>query len=369
MNRKINIGVFESICAIILSICMQIFLNLQIQFVDTGGTAAWLVAVYVAVLSFFAFWIVSKLFKRFPGKDVFDIGKEISGKAGQMAAGIVLVSYAFIANSIVLREFSEDLKTIIMPTSPLSFLSIIFIITIIIFVRFGLETLVRVSAIFVPIISVGYLVIIFGVYPYYDFSQITPILGNGLDKILGEGFLRLSLFTPLIFIYILPPFLKTYDNFKKVGYLSLTASNFSIISSVLVFTIVFPYPTSSEIYLPFYALSRLIHFGRFFDRLESIFMPIWVLAAAIYLSGAFFLICYSIMKTFDLPYMNPLIMPVAILLYTASFIPQSVFETILIENWLRTWGGLIPGFGLPIIFLIIAMIRKKGSPQSKSPSA
>jgi len=199
-------------------------------------------------------------------------------------------------------------------------------------------------------------------------TQITPILGNGLDKILGEGFFKLSLYTGLAFIYLLPPFLKTYDNFKKVGYSTLTASNFFVISSAFVFTIVIPYPTSSEIYLPFYALSRLLHFGRFLDRLESVFMPIWVLAAAIYLSAVFFVICYSLMKAFDLPYINPLIMPVAILVYCASFLPQSLSQTLEIESILRTWG-FVPGFGLPILFLIIAIIRKKGSIETKSPSA
>ncbi|MGE5329404.1 MAG: GerAB/ArcD/ProY family transporter, partial [Deltaproteobacteria bacterium] len=191
---------------------------------------------------------------------------------------------------------------------------------------------------------------------------------NGYKDILIGGFSRVSIFSAILILYMLPPFLKTYDNFKKVGYLSLTASNFFIISSVFVFTIVFPYPVSSEIYIPIYALSRLLFFGRFLDRLESIFMPIWVLAGAIYLSAALLVACYSTMRAFDLPYMTPLIIPLSILVYTASFLPQSIFETLAIESSFRTWG-MFPGFGLPIILLIIAVIRKKRAPESKSPSA
>lgn len=347
---------------------MQVFLNLPMQFVQIGGTAAWLAAVYTAILSFIVFFIVSQLFKRFPNKDIYEIGKETAGKAGQIIIGIVLAGYSLFAISIILREFSEDLKTIVMPLSPLSLLATFFIISAVISVNLGLETLLRVSAVFVPIITVGYFIIIFGVSPYYDFTRIMPILGSGLTDILGQGFPRISLYTAILILYLLAPFLKTYDNFKKVGYWTLGLSNFFIITSVLAFTIVIPYPTSSETYLPIYALSRLIHVGRFFDRVESVFMPIWVLAAAIYLSIAFFVVCYSIMKGFDLPSMKPLIIPVAIIAFTLSFISQSIFETFKSEVIFRTWG-MIPGFGLPILLLLIAIIRKKGSPQSKSPPA
>ncbi|MGE5328400.1 MAG: GerAB/ArcD/ProY family transporter [Deltaproteobacteria bacterium] len=144
MDRKIQISIFETVCLIINGICMQIFLNLPVQFVNLAGTAAWLAAVYVGILSFVTFWIVSQLFKRFPGKDIYDIAKETSGRIGQIITGIVLASYALFATSIILREFAEDLKTIVMPTSPLSFLSIIFIIAMIISLHFGLETLTRV---------------------------------------------------------------------------------------------------------------------------------------------------------------------------------------------------------------------------------
>jgi hypothetical protein len=65
-------------------------------------------------------------------------------------------------------------------------------------------------------------------------------------------------------------------------------------------------------------MGRLINYGRFFQRVEAMFMLIWAAAALLYLSTVFYFILHIIQKTFKLKYYKPLIIPFAILILNLS---------------------------------------------------
>lgn len=360
MDNRIVFGRWETVTLLINLICTKIFLNFPRVVAELAGTASWLLVVYISALIFVTFFIIAKLYRRFEGKDLLDIGEYAAGTAGRVFTGIVVLIFLIFSIFITLREFVEDMKVISLPASPISFVLLFFISCMAIGAYFGIEAILRFHAIAVPCIAVGFIFILIMVLPSCDFTNLLPILGNGISDVTFKSSRTVAAFSELLLLFLIVPFIKTNKNLKKAGYTALGISALFFASSALLYIASTGYPTGKEVFLPIYQMSRLINFGRFFQRVEPLFLIIWSLAALLYLSTVFFFILYVFKKTFRLEYQKPLIIPFAVLIFTLSLVPQNLVAAIKLErSFFRGYSWIIT-FVFPILLLIIARLLRKG---------
>lgn len=359
-DAKVRFGKWEAITVLINLISTKVFLNVSRVTAETAGTASWILAIYVSFLSLILFYIISKLYSKFEGKDLLDISEYVGGKIGKIICGTIIIFLLLYIVPVVLREFAEDMKVISFITTPISIVTMFFLICMMISAYFGLETIVRVHAAVVPIIIIGFLLIICGALPYANIKYALPILGQGVYNIFGEGFFSISIFGELLILFLIAPYIGNNKTLKKVGYTAIGFSTFFLTISSLVVILVTPYPSVIESFLPIYQISRLISYSRFFQRIESIFIIIWVFAALLYLSVLFYYILFTFKKMFGLKYYKPLILPFAVLIFNISLLPPNLLSAINLEtNYFRriTWTA---AFFLIIILLLTAkFINKK----------
>ncbi|HPU45588.1 MAG: GerAB/ArcD/ProY family transporter [Clostridiaceae bacterium] len=359
MKKKTIFGNWEASAIIINLICTKIFLNYPRLAAEQGGTAAWIFTIYISVLALVGFTVIQALYKPFEGKDLLDVAELAAGNPGRIIVGLVIIFSAGWCATAYMRVFSENIKLIALTTSPLSFVELFFIVCLVVGAYLGTEALSRLHAFSVSFIASGYLLIMVGVVNYIDFGNLLPILGNGVNEIFINGAPRVSVFFEMLFLFLLTPFLKRHGNMKATGYWSLGFSIFFLVLSALVYTSVFPYPSSLERTIPIFHIARLIKLGRFFQRMESVFLFIWAAAALLYISVCFYFILFAFQKAFQLDYYKPLIIPFAIIIMAVSFIPTDFTEVIIYEvNIFRNWSWIV-AFVMPILLLIIARLKKK----------
>lgn len=362
-NNTITIGRWSAAAILINTLGTRVFLNYPRNMIEIAGTAGWMVTIYASILALLLFTIISRLFRKFEGKDLLDISEQAIGGAGRIITGVIILAQLLFAGSLILREFAENMKVIALVLSPISFVSMFFLVGMVIAAYAGIEAIARFHAILVPIISITYLFILIGVLPFFDTANFFPILGTGADKVFGQGFFGLSIFAPIVILFLLPPFIKAHKNFKMAGYLSLGLSAFFFLCAAVVYIGVYPYPTSMDYFLPIYQLSRMINFGRFFQRVESLFFLAWAVTALMYLSIILYFSAYVFKKTFRLEYQKPLIIPFAAIIFTASFLPPSLMAAIRLETKAYPLAAWAASFGLALIVLFIANVinkRRKG---------
>lgn len=366
MKNKITFGQWEAVTLLINMICTKVFLNFPRTTAEIAGTASWILTLYICALAFVFFYIISKLYSRFEGRDLLDIGEYAAGSAGRIITGNIILAFFIYATSVILREFAEDMKVIIFTTAPISFVTMFFLVCMIVGAYFGIEAIVRFHAIAVPVIATGFIFIIVAVIPYSDFTNLLPILGNGPVDIFGKGFFRVSILSELVTLFLIVPFIKTNSNFKKIGYTSLGFSSFFMFISAPVYLATLNYPTGIENFLPIYQMARLINYGRFFQRVEPLFVLIWVAAALLYLASSFFFIVYIFKETYRLEYYKPLIIPFSIIIFTISLLPQNLVTAVKLETdyfWNTSWAVT---FAFTIILLVIArVVKRKGRREAK----
>lgn len=206
MNSKIVFGKWESIALLIDLMCTQIFLVFPRLMAEMAGSAAWLLVLYISVLALIAFLILARLYRNFEGKDLLDLGDYVAGGAGRTVVGVILLGYLIFAISLILREFSEDLKVISLKMSPISFVMLFFLIGMLAGAAFGIEAIVRLCIVAVPIIMVGFLFLVLAVSQFYDLNNLFPILGQGPKAIFIDGTSRISSFSAITVVFLIAPF-------------------------------------------------------------------------------------------------------------------------------------------------------------------
>ncbi|MFZ5988572.1 MAG: GerAB/ArcD/ProY family transporter [Bacillota bacterium] len=359
MESKILFGRWEASSILIIIMTTQLFLGFPRFMAQSAGTAGWILCIYAAILALLLFLLISKLYSRFEGKDIIDLAEMVGGSIGRAIVGMVLViNYVFIL-SIVLRQFGEDLKIIALTQSPISFVILFFLVGMAVAAYFGIEPIVRLGAILIPIVAIGFFIIIISASEHFKITNILPILGTGPNEIFVKGIPKISIFSGLSVLFLMVPFIGSNGNLKRVGIVSILISAFFLTLGTLAYLIVFPYPTAVEGVLPVYQLSRLIYFGRFFQRIESLFVLVWTGAALIYLSIVLFFIIYVLKKAFKLKYERPLIAPAAVIIFTLSLLPKSLMSTVELEARVFRVFAWIVTFALPAVLLLIATLLKR----------
>ena len=356
---KTAFGKKEGITALISASTAQIFLNMPRIVAEKAGTAGWILIIYVSALSSLVFFILTKLYKNFQGKDLIDLAQESLGNPGRIISGILYFVLWIFVVSLILRQFAENFKIISLNNSPITYVIPFLIAGIVAAAYKGIEALARVAALCVPIIIGALLLILVSSVPDCEFGYIFPILGNGPKAIFLEGLPLVSLYLGIPLLFFFAPFLQSYKIVKKTGITTLLLTFTLFFLVTIVYQMVYPYPTSTENFLPVYQLATNISLGRFFERFEAVFILVWGMTAFLHMSLLTVVSLQILQKTLKLNSYKPMIPSLAVILFFLSLLSPSLKATIDLEvKLVRTYGLPISG-GLALLILIAANIRKK----------
>ena len=357
-EKKIVFGTWEVVAVLITMISTKCIMYFPRTMAEDSGTAGWIEALFISVMAFIVFVLISRLYSPFEGKDLIDIGEYIGGSAGRIITGLILLAFLLFLVPLVFREFGEQMKALGFVNTPISFILFFFASGMIVAAYFGLEAIVRFQSIAVTVIVICYVIYILLLWPRYDITQLTPVLGTGIKDIFGRGFFRLSEYAELLLLFMIMPFIKTGRNFRTAGYVAIGLNAFFLLTVTLANLLAISYPTTVENTIPVYVLGRLIVYGRFFQRIESLFVTTWSLVGLMYLSTGFYFILHIFKKVFRLEYTRPLIWPFIILIFNLSLFPSNIKRTIELEvNYFRNWAWIV-AFALPILILFVARAER-----------
>ncbi|HEX9063326.1 MAG TPA: GerAB/ArcD/ProY family transporter, partial [Clostridia bacterium] len=139
----------------------------------------------------------------------------------------------------------------------------------------------------------------------------------------------------------------------------LVISGVIYVTSFLVMLMTFSYTSLQELTSPLYAIARLIKYGPFYQRLDTIFLFLWCMASFITVSVLFYSAVSVYCKIFKLQDARPVVVPMSILLFAAAMAPRDFSNIVYTSVQQLRESGWIVFYGLPLIALIIAMIRRK----------
>lgn len=325
--------------------------------VSIAGTAGWLLSLIIIIFSFVGVVILYKLYRPFNGKDILDIANFTGGEKLEFLIGILALTQILYGGVVVAREFGESFNIIALPNSPVGFIIFLLMLGSGVVACLGLKTIARLASMLAKIVIGGIVLILLGVINKFKIVNLYPILGNANELSIRNGIVGMSWFSGILAFFILMPFLKDKDNSKKVAYKIIGFPSFVIFIVTLVYQGVFSYPCNKKQMLPLYALSRSIRQGQKIERIEAVFLIIWVLSALTFITLATIIIAYLFKKLFRLKHDIPLVLSIIVIIFSCSVMYKNIIESE--DNFVSLYRRIsfITAYIMPFILLIFANLK------------
>lgn len=358
-----KISVWECIATIGSVNIIPLVLTIPTLTAQTFGTGSMFHTIYAIIVATISMGILFKLFFNFPGKDLFEISEYAGGKFLKYLTYFIVVAYLIASTVIVLSEFNENIRNILFKNAPSEYIYLLFIIGMLFGTFLGIKSIFRAGLIVGPIILASLLFMFFSLFGNIDATNYTPIFGNGFHEFFIEGGFRIEFFEGMFLILLMG---KELSNIKKSSIGSFVLITITVlIVSILLFGII-PYPTTPENYFPFFELSRFINFGRFIQRVESLYTLIWLLAVYIYISITTSFIVKIISKSFNLKYPKRIIPLICMLILGIALMLKSYITLLAIRKFFISYVIPIATFLYSLTIIIFANIKRRRLENAKT---
>jgi len=337
----------------------KVFLSYHLAVIDRAATAAWQAVLLVGLVGGAVLLaVVVRLLRPFPGRSIIEIGEEMAGPWLNAIFALGYLSFFITATGLQLRQFSERIVTGLIPEMPLSVAVFSFVAGAGIAAYLGVEAIARTARLFFWFEWLSFAAILLVTISFWEFAGLWPLLGNGPVATLKAGLGQLGLVSDLFLLAVIYPFIP-HDRAPAIGRAVIIHSTLALTLLVLVLLLAFPYPVTREISLGAYELSRLVYLGRFVQRLETLFLPMWGIAALVATATGLWATAYIVSRSLQLPYWRPLLPAAMVFVVAVAFSAPNAAGAVVLENeFLRRYLAPVTTFAAPFILLWLVGRRR-----------
>lgn len=321
----------------------------------------WITILIALVMSLPMLFIYSKILMLYPGKDLFDILKEVFGNVAGKIIALLFVWYCFHLGALVIRNFSDFVTIISFPETPQSLIIIFIGLFTIYMVKSGIEVLGRWTFFVFPIIMAIIIVTICLSMTKANFNNLRPLLYDGIKPVLLGSFTFLSF--PFLEVVVFTILLSSLKESKKTFKVFLISS---LISSLVMITIsvrnilVLSSSLAIDYYFPSYIAVRLIKIGDFIERFEIVVAIVFIFGGFVKISVCLLAASRGVANILNIKNYRYVVAPVAFLMMDlAEIIYENTMEMFKWLSEIYKYYAIPFQIILPIIILIAAKIKIK----------
>ena len=358
MNTS-RIGIAEAIMLILSFVVAHTVLSLPKALVDTTRSSTLLNIVYISIFAIIFVYFICKILKKFPGMDILDISEFLGGKVFKNIVGFIFILYFVISGCIFLRNFTECLEIVYYPSTDILFITLFFIISISLTAKLDFNANLKANLIIIPLVLVSIIFLFFANVQYFTPQRIFPILGEGLFNTFVAGISNIYAFSGIALIYFLPPLLKNPNKITKISIIGTIISSIYLLFVISIILFMFPIFVNLDEVLPLYTIATYVEFGSFFQRLESIFLVIWLISFACYLSIIANFSFFIFKKITAIKEVKPIIYPFTFFALGISLLPKNYSIAKFYETNIYPYIMIVTVYIISFIILYLAYRKKK----------
>ncbi len=305
------------------------------------------------------------LWRRFPNKTIIQYSSIIAGKFGKII-GFIYVCFFIHLTAVLMVEFCYFLVIVIMPETPITFFLISFMLVCAYAVKKGIEVIVRLTEIFVPVTILAVIVITVFMLKFMDFKALLPFMEDGLLPIFYGGVAVASRSVEILAIAMLLPFLNDFRKVKSTIFFTYLLIDLNVLLISISILAIFGAADAKIHLFPFYEAIKLVSIGDFLEHIEVVHLAVWLCGIVVQVSMLYYLAALSIGQLFQLKDYKPVVLPLGtIIVALAIFIAPNVVQQFEFLNYkIFIWYSLFAILLIPALLLLLSIIRKKGEKTS-----
>ena len=362
-----RMGIAEGMALVFIILLPRIFLTTPANDAATVATASWWMIIVSGLLTILTIIAWVYILQQNPG-DLFSISEKLLGRIGAWLVTITCIVFFFLNAALLLRQFAENTLLTALPQMEFSFIIGWYAFVVALGALLGLEALARGTYLLLPISVFSILIVLLLLAPNYDTYNLAPWQGYGLLPSLKHGIQNAGTNFGALILVIVAPAMQNVRTFKWASILGIMGCVFLKALSIMVFTMVFGIVVASEKTLPFFEMARLVYLSRYLQRIEALFIILWVIVGLLGIAISLYMGAYLITRLLKLPALKPIIPLSAYIIAQLAMIPPDIATVIRIDGFVIANFFTTSLFILTPLLLVASMMKtiKKGGQSCSS---
>jgi len=359
MDTIQKISKFEAIALFITLTTNEVIFNIPHTIISSVGSSSWINGIYIFGLAILFTLLFLKFFEPFKGQDILDISHFLGGPVLRLIIGVIYIAFFITILSFSTRFFSSFLQTIYFKSTPLAILLVFFLVAPLLCNLLGLKSISSINLIIMPIALITMIALFVFSANKFEISRLFPILGNGFDATFFSGATNIFAFTCFSFLYFIRPNLKEDTNFKKITWVAVIISWIYLFLSVVSLLLTFSFILTSDDMMSLYLLTRLLEFGRFFQRVDAIFLFIWVTANLSFLSFTLYFVNQIFQKITGIKHQKQIIYFTIPIIFSIALFIDDISQIKYFSRYIYKYATCIIVFIISPLILFFASLKQK----------
>jgi spore germination protein KB len=355
-----------------LTVFFQIGTTVIFGFASSAGKDAWLVSLTSMSIGMIIIVFHTFLMKLNPGLTLVEWFPEQFGRWLGMPLAWLYPLYFLYAAGRTLSDLKSLVPATLLPGTPSWFVIAAMLLVIMYCLFSGIEVLARLTEYLLLVLFLFFIIEIILLFSsgLVNFKNLQPIVGQGWEKVWSAVWplgITVSFAETLIFATIWP-LVKKPEKIRGTTILATIVAGLTItLFSLMEITVLGGDIIQHTLY-PLYMLIRQISLADFLENLDAMVALTMIITAYIKITIYLFAAIRSVQLLMNMRSSRSLIFPIALIAYLLCMtMSKNINEHIYVAvtNSRKTLWGIILYVILPGLLLIVTVIRKKWSKQSK----
>ncbi|WEG12258.1 endospore germination permease [Pullulanibacillus sp. KACC 23026] len=324
---------------------------------------AWISVLVAEMIVFLIGLVTYYLCLLYPAQTLVQFSRTILGKwLGSFIVFFYIIQWYSII-PVVLRQYSDLIKLILLPHTPVIVIMAIMLILVIYAVaKGGIEGIARCSEVMVPVIIICIIIILLLSWPNIRISRLMPILADrGAGPIVKGALPVASYLGHALDLTTLCAFLQNSRKQLRYGLWGVYFSCILVLLSMLMTILTINEGLWSKEWYPFFLMSGKVRIANFIENMDPLVVIIWISSVFTKLSIYFFIACYGTAQWFGIKNWRVFIWILAPCMLVLGILPRNMYEstTLFLNYYWVPWVLSVNMFLLPLLLLLIGSIRKR----------
>lgn len=352
-----KLGTAEGIALVFGLVVSRLFLSGMADGIRGNGQLYWLSMILFTMIPLVVLFMMVYVTNSVSG-DIVAVCQHLVGKVG---AWLILVAYIgmFFGNSaLVLRQYAEYTLSTALPRAEFQLVIVWYAVAAGIICYLGIEALCRTSYILLPFMLGGLILILVMVNPFYVVYNLTPWQGNGIMTAVQSGIHDAGYNLGVLSLVFLSSAFQNAKTIKSAAIYALGGSLVLRIVYMLVYTMVFGVAVGGEKAMPFFELARLVYLNQYIQRIEALFIVVWVIFGLLAIAGSMYIGLYLIVVLLKLPALRSIVPLGVMIVANLAMLPPDIGYTIQVDQLLIqvTQMGI---YLFPGILFVMALVKNR----------
>lgn len=344
-------------------------LSLPLFAVRAGETGAPFVTFLGIGIAAFGLMIITRLGMRHPRQTIITYSEEILGKWFGRLCALMIILFLMILTALAAREFGEVVVTAVLLETPLEVTVIVMLLLAAITARNNINTFAYIHNFYIPIILAPVLIIVALSLKNANILYIQPFMPDSFMKSFLGVLTVASLFQGSYVMTIIIPAMKKPESAMKAGWWAMLISGGLYILIVVATLSIFGAEEIKKLYWPTLELARTTSLpGNVLQRLDVIFISVWVIAVFTTVYASYFLTIHSLKQFLRLQDHKLLVYFVFPFIFILAMLPQNIVQLYTIIQSIGR-AGIIMSILYPLFLYMIDVMRSKRRKKVESKEA